>query len=62
MTNERLHIQKVNIVADDHDRFMLKALTHATVSRFGKKILYTRVINGREWQYHATKGWRSRRA
>lgn len=26
-----------------------------------RHILETKVVGGREWQYHATKGWRFRR-
>lgn len=32
------------------------------VSGFGKKIIRVFVEDGREYQLHATKGWRSRRA
>jgi hypothetical protein len=28
---------------------------------YGKRIIRTIKESGREWQYHATKGWRSRR-
>ena len=27
-----------------------------------RRILGSKIIGGREWSYHATKGWRSRRA
>lgn len=27
-----------------------------------RRVMYTKTVGGREWYYHATKGWKSRRA
>lgn len=31
-------------------------------NKYGKRIIITKVIGDREFQYHATKGWRSYRS
>ncbi|MBQ2263231.1 MAG: hypothetical protein II336_17955 [Loktanella sp.] len=38
-----------------------KASSPKRQGEYGKRILITKKMNGREVQYHATKGWRSYR-